>query len=134
MREQAQPGSETFGEIGFPGLEILKIMMNPKVLKYCGAVALLLIITLTISGCSTPQVLGNEEVFSSVDALWTAVTSRKEDRLQSASEKLQELRQSGELSEAGWNALEPIIQQASAGEWEPAAKRLKRFIRAQRKA
>ncbi len=104
--------------------------------RISGSAALLLGVILSFStvGCSTPQVLNNEEVFTSLDALWTAVTSQKLERLQSASDRLQELRDSGDLSESGWNAISPIIEQASSGQWEPAARRLKKFIRAQRKA
>ena len=109
-------------------------MRNPKTITTLSLISLILISGLSIRGCSTPQVLENENVYSSLDALWTAVTSRKLDRVQDVTNDLIQLRDDGELSKAGWNAIKPILQQALAEKWEPAAHNLKKFINAQRKA
>ncbi len=109
-------------------------MANLKTLKTLCLISLVLISGLSMSGCSTPQVLGNEEVYTSLDALWTAVTSRNLDRVQEVTNELIRLRDEGGLSKEGWGAIEPILQQAFAEKWEPAARSLKKFIGAQRKA
>src|SRR4029079_7788701 len=88
---------------------------------------------LMLGGCSPPQVLDDEECFSTVDALWTAVTARSPELLDQTAADLQHLRDDGRLSAEGHAALAKIIGQARAGEWEPAAKRLKTFIQGQRR-
>jgi len=88
---------------------------------------------LVFVGCSPPQVLDDEECFSTVDALWTAVTARSPELLEQTAADLARLRDAGSLSEEGHAALEKIIDAARSGEWEPAAKRLKTFIQGQRR-
>lgn len=97
------------------------------------APGLLLLPLIGSVGCYTPQVMADEEVFTSLDALWTAVTSRKMDRLQEVTNRLIDLREAGKLSSSGWRAVEPILQCAFEEKWETAAKRLKQFIQAQRR-
>lgn len=111
------------------------MLSKPSSAEYSSLLTALLVLSAMFAspGCSTPQVLGDEEVFTSLDALWTAVTSRKVDRLQDVTNRLIDLRDTGKLSPSGWKALEPILQSAFEEEWESAAKRLKKFIRAQRK-
>jgi hypothetical protein len=91
-------------------------------------------LSLLIAGCSPPQVLDDEECFSTVDALWTAVTARSPELLEQTTGDLARLREAGSLSEEGHTALKTIIDEARSGDWEPAAKRLKTFIQGQRRA
>lgn len=94
---------------------------------------LILLLGLASQGCFTPQVLTSEEALNSLDALWTAVTSHKPERLKAATDELMKLKAAGKFSEAGWKSLEPIIRLAQEGQWDTAAKRLQSFIKAQRK-
>lgn len=92
------------------------------------------VLLLAVTGCgSAPQFTGDEECFSAVDALWTAVTSQQKPWLEQSARELERLRDSGKLSDEAWKALESPIAQARDGQWEPAARELYDLIKAQRK-
>lgn len=80
----------------------------------------------------TPQMGGDEEVMSAVDALFTAVTARDEKLLSQCEQRLDQLRSNSKLPQAAAGSLTGIIKQARSGGWEPAARRLYSFIEAQR--
>ena len=86
-------------------------------------------------GCGRPpQVVHDEECFSAVEALWTAVTTKRTDLLEQSATELDRLHSAGKLSEEGHDALDEIIQSARDEEWMPAAKSLKVFMLGQRKS
>ena len=94
-----------------------------------------LIATLFIIGCSRPpQVIDNDECFAAVEALWTAVTSKRTDLLEQAATELNRLHKTGSLSDAGHAELDQIVQMARQAEWRPAAEDLKEFMLGQRKS
>jgi hypothetical protein len=80
-----------------------------------------------------PQMGTSEEVFTTVDALYTAVRSRDEKRLGECQQRLHGYRDAGKLPSAAAAALDAIIQRARAGGWEPAARQLYDFMFAQRR-
>lgn len=85
------------------------------------------------AGCSTPQVLADEDCFTAVDALWTAVTARSPELVEKVAAELQRLRGAEKLSPEGYQALESVVKKARSVQWEPAARELKAFIQAQRR-
>lgn len=86
-------------------------------------------------GCSSPpQVVNDEECFAAVEALWTAITTKRSDLLEQTADELHRLQLDGKLSEEGHEALNEIIQTARHQEWMPAAKSLKTFMLGQRKS
>jgi hypothetical protein len=91
-------------------------------------------LALANAGCRPPQVLGDDDCFSTVDALWTAVTARSPHLLESTAADLRRLRDAGQLSPDGHDALDAIVIKARAGQWEPAALELRAFIQGQRPA
>ena len=92
------------------------------------------VLLLAVTGCgNAPQFTGDEECFSAVDALWTAVTSQQKPWLEQSARELERLRDSGKLSDEAWKALESPIAQARDGQWDPAARELYDLIKAQRK-
>ena len=92
------------------------------------------VLLLTIPGCRrVPQVLGDEAVFNEVDALYTAVTSKRRDLLSNCRERLSKLHQEQRLSQPGFNELCAVIKLAESDKWSDAAERLYAFMRAQRK-
>lgn len=96
----------------------------------CALVAILL-----IQGCGEPsQIVDDEECFSAVDALWTAVTSKRVDLLEQTATKLERLQSDGRLSAEGFDELRKIIDAARSEEWMNAAKSLRIFMQGQRKA
>jgi hypothetical protein len=104
------------------------------ILRRLLAGAAMLGLCLFVCGCgSTPQVLDDEETYSTVDALWTAVTSKRTDLVDKTAARLASLHAEGKLSKEGLAALEQIIAQTRNNEWMPAAQDLKAFIQAQRK-
>jgi len=81
-----------------------------------------------------PQLkLDDEQVFNTVDALFTAVTTRDLSRLDQCEQRLMTYHEEGRMSDAVAVSLETVIQQARDGQWEPAAKRLYGFMLGQRR-
>lgn len=96
-------------------------------------IALLVLVGL-FAGCSgTPQVLEDEAVFKELDAMFTALNSRKIELVEDCRKRFSALNQERRLSDAGYQAIDRIAARGVAGEWQPAAEELYRFIRAQRK-
>ncbi|MCY2964010.1 MAG: hypothetical protein NT069_10265, partial [Planctomycetota bacterium] len=74
------------------------------------------LIALGASGCGKPpQVLGDDECFKTVDALWTAITARSPELLEKSSAELKRLHDARQLSEEGFVALEKIAAKAKSG-------------------
>jgi hypothetical protein len=84
-------------------------------------------------GCGAAQLGGDEDAFGSVDALYTAVTTRRPDLLSQCKARLARLKEQGKLPAPAFSELQPIITQAEQGQWRPAAERLYAFMRQQRK-
>ena len=79
-----------------------------------------------------PQIGDEEKVMTTVDALFTALTTRDLDRLRNCETRLQEYREEGDLPDVAATKLEQIIGRARSGEWESSARTLYDFILAQR--
>ena len=83
---------------------------------------------------STPPQMGaSEEVFNTVDALYTAIRNQDEKRLTECEQRLRSYRDAGKLPEDAAETLDGIIAKARAGSWESAAERLYDFMKAQRR-
>lgn len=80
-----------------------------------------------------PQIGADEEVFTTVDALFTALTSRNDSRLEDCESRLRALRDANRLPRKAADHLDSVIRQARSGQWEPAAKRLYEFMYRQRR-
>jgi hypothetical protein len=92
------------------------------------------VIFLLAGGCGGPPQIGpDEEAFKAVDALYTAVTSRRPQLLDQCDRQLQDLQKQGKLPEPAHEALQKIIAKARDGEWEPAALDLSKFMKGQRR-
>lgn len=82
---------------------------------------------------SQPQMGADEDVFRTVDALFTAVTSRDEQRLGQCEQQLRAYQEAGKLPPEAAAALDSVIRSARSGRWESAAERLYDFMRDQRR-
>lgn len=80
-----------------------------------------------------PQMGASEEVFHTVDALYTAVRNRDERRVGECERRLHGYREAGELPTPAADALDAVVRQTRSGEWEAAAERLYAFMLAQRR-
>lgn len=80
-----------------------------------------------------PQLLASDEVFRTVDALFTAVTARDAQRLAACQERLDRYKQHGVLPPAAARRLDQITSLARDGQWEPAARSLYDFMQGQRR-
>jgi hypothetical protein len=97
-------------------------------------VGLALVLGIGFVGCRRPPQMGaEEEVFQSVDALFTAVTARDEKLLGECEQRLQALKAAGKLPGDASDYLDGVITKAHAGCWESAAEKLYDFMRAQRR-
>lgn len=86
---------------------------------------------LFFSGCSGPAAVESPEAIRTVDALYTAVTSRREDLVDEAETRLKTLMADGKLSAEAMGQIGDIILMARNNQWQPAAERLDTFIRQQ---
>ena len=98
----------------------------------CGAVALVAVGFLVWWWSPPPQIGTDEAVNKTVDALFTAVTTKDLQRLDSCEQRLKGYQSEGRLPTGPARILDGIIQQARAGKWDPAARRLYDFISGQR--
>ena len=80
-----------------------------------------------------PQMGADEEVFRTVDALYTAVTARNEKLLAQCEKKLQAHKDAGKLPGSASDYLDSVTATARAGRWQPAAERLYDFMKSQRR-
>ena len=102
--------------------------------RFCILVALGMSVNL-LAGCSpVPQVLTDEAVFGELDALYTAVTTKRRDLLQQCQQRINTLHTEKRLSDAGFAEIEAIIELTEDDDWNDAAQRLYDFMRGQRKA
>jgi hypothetical protein len=100
--------------------------------KAGGALAFLMLALLVWARLPPPQLKADEQVFNTVDALFTALTARDRARLDDCERRLKAYREQGKTSRAAAARLDAIIQQAHDGQWEPAARKLYDFMLAQR--
>jgi hypothetical protein len=98
-----------------------------------GLTAAVAVVSLFVYFNRPPQMGPDEEVFTTVDALFTAVTGQNEKQLAQCEQRLRGYRDAGKLPAAAADALDGIIRQARSGSWRPAAERLYRFMLAQRR-
>lgn len=96
-------------------------------------VVMSLMVLLARSFMSPPQMGVDDEVFKTVDALFTAITSKDKKRLDDSDNRLKSQRESGRLPAAAAKSLEAIVKQARTDQWDPAAHRLYDFMLAQRR-
>lgn len=80
-----------------------------------------------------PQMGANEEVFHTVDALFTAVTAHDEKLLAQCETRLHAQRDAGKMPAESAAYLDTVVQKARSGSWQSAAERLYDFMRAQRR-
>ena len=80
-----------------------------------------------------PQMGPSEDVFKTVDALYTAVTSHNDGRLAQCEKRLAALKEKGELPDSAASALTSIINRAKSGDWQRASTQLYAFMLAQRR-
>ncbi len=96
-----------------------------------GAIALLVILAMSLR--TPPQMGPDDDVFETVDALYTAVRNRDDTRLSACEAKLNEYRGAGKLPASAADSLAAIVAQARGGGWDSAARRLYDFMAAQRR-
>ena len=114
-------------------------MNNPgeprRFLAIAGGAALTIAVGWIVLGLrgAEPQLEADEDVFQTVDALFTAVTSRDIRRVADCQARLDKLRDEERLPESAATVLDDVIRQAHAEDWEPAARRLYDFMLAQRR-
>ncbi len=82
-------------------------------------------------GCGSSPEVTSEEGQKCLDALYTAVTSKKPELLDQCSSQIKTLETEGHLPSDSASFLREIIEKASAGEWQTAATELDAYIRKQ---
>jgi len=82
---------------------------------------------------SPPQLPPSDEVFKTVDSLFTAVTARDEGKLVACEQRLTKYKERGLLPAAAAKRLDRVISAARGGQWESAAHQLYTFMLGQRR-
>ena len=98
-----------------------------------GLVGFGMLLALIAYRSSPPQMGTDEEVFHTVDALYTAVRNQDEKRLGECEARLKTYRDEGKLPADAANTLDGIIAKARGGSWQSAAERLYDFMLAQKR-
>jgi hypothetical protein len=80
-----------------------------------------------------PQMGTDEDVFRTVDALYTAVRLKDEKKLGECEARLHAHRDAGKLPAGPAKFLDGVIGKARAGKWETATETLYEFMLAQRR-
>ena len=106
--------------------------MDPRwIAVACGG--LVVVVVLLMRNLNAPPQIGaDEEVAKTVDALFTAITTKDKGRLDDCEQRLNSHQKEGRLPAKPARSLAAMIRQARDGQWEPAAKRLYTFILGQR--
>ena len=102
-------------------------------LAVLAAVVVVVAVALLLNLGSPPQMGADEEVFRTVDALFTALTGRSEPQLDQCERRLRGYREAGKLPPKAAKTLDAIIATARAGKWRPAAERLYEFMKGQKR-
>ena len=98
------------------------------------ALAAVAVVVGLVAYFTRPAQMGtSEEVFRTVDALYTAVRNRDEKRMTECEQRLAGYRDAGTLPADAADDLAGIIAKARGGSWETAAERLYDFMRAQKR-
>lgn len=106
-------------------------------LGWCGIAAVLVIVV--VVGCvmmfwgRPPQMGADEEVFNTVDALFTAVTAKDPRLVEQCEQRLNGYREANKLPAGAAAYLDGVITQTKNGQWESAAHRLYDFMTVQRR-
>ena len=110
-------------------------MSKPKIAAIVGAVVVVLgaVACMAAFWGRPPQMGADEEVFTTVDALFTAVTARDERLVAQCEARLRLARDEGKLPPDAAAHLDGVIARARAGRWESAATRLYDFMKAQKR-
>ncbi len=118
-------------------LQLLNVWLHLHTTAVCRRTAILLCVVLgftALTGCgSVPQVVNDEAVFGELDALYTAVTSKRTQLLEDCRTRLTKLNDEKRLSDSGFQEVSTIMEMCDDGDWTDAAQRLFNFMRAQRK-
>jgi hypothetical protein len=110
--------------------------MTPRTklsLAILGLLFLALAARLYFGYLSQPQLPASDEVFKTVDALFTAVTAHDNQRLADCQQRLAKYKDHGSLPPAAARRLDRIISLAQSGDWTTAAHRLYDFMQGQKR-
>ena len=81
----------------------------------------------TMCGCSQ-TVIESDNSRKAIDALYTAVTSRRTELVDACERRLKDLSTAGEIPSSTTQRLTKIIAQTRDQQWQPAAERLNELI------
>jgi len=110
-----------------------KIVTTKRVTLAAAAASLVLLVCWFVWWGKPPQIGADKEAIQTVDALFTAFTSRNTARLAQCEERLHALRDAGELPPNAADYLDGLIKTARGGNWQGAAQKLFNFMKAQRR-
>lgn len=120
-------------------VKVLQAKSKPQTLgSRRSVVAIIGIVSILIGGLAywrwadTPQLAADGDVYASLDALFTAVTSRRESLVANCESKLVAMHSEGRIPEPAWQRIAHVIELAKAGQWESAASDLYAFIERQK--
>lgn len=97
-----------------------------------GIVASLLVALAYWAWTDVPQLEDDSDVYASLDALFTAVTARREVLVVNCESRLAALHSEGRIPKQAWTRIRHVIELAKSAKWESSATELYLFIERQK--
>lgn len=106
---------------------------HKTLLAVCSVLVIIVAFRAWLGFRSQPQIPASNEVFTTVDALFTAVTAHDQQRLAACEQRLEKYKSAGSLPAPAAKRLDSVIATARGGDWDSAARSLYNFIQGQRR-
>jgi hypothetical protein len=110
-----------------------KITTTKRAALVAAAGGLVLLVCWFVWWGRPPQIGADKEAVRTVDALFTAFTSRNATRVGQCEERLHALKDAGKLPQHAADYLDGLIKMARGGNWRGAAQKLFDFMKGQRR-
>lgn len=107
---------------------------NQRIAFYAlGGLATLIVVGFLFGLRRPPQMGPDDEVFHTVDALYTAVRSHDEKRIAQCEKRFAAYKEAGKLPKDAATYVEDVIAKSRGGKWDSATRSLYDFMMAQRR-
>jgi len=104
------------------------------IVRFAALAAFMLMTCTLASGCGKPPQLSSPGNLEAADALWTAVSAKQTNLLDSSASEIESLHSTQKMPDDVYASLSGVVATAREGDWAAARATLKTFIQGQRPA